>query len=181
MSQDHKCAGRVPGNFKQKKWDPLAFMVSGHTEVRRPRLCAKRATRFVDVSFSELKYHMKREAKFDDVIPLCEECWARLGPGVPASLNATFVSFFPDGTKASQYFGQAVQGLRGTVGKAVLLDEPPPVGAVLTKEMKELLGIKANLKRIMSQKNVAFCTPDQWRRVFEDALDEHVVGEVLDS
>jgi hypothetical protein len=185
MSQDHKCVARIPGKFQQKTWTQTANLPaaqSGTVEVMRPRLCAKRATRFASVRYSELHYHMRREAKFEEVIPLCEECWARLGPGGAASFNATFDTFFKVPSKNNPgYYGSTIHRLRGTVGSVALLDEPPREGAVLTRTMKELLGIKANLKRIMSQKNVAFATPDQWRQVFEEALDEHVVGEVLDS
>lgn len=172
---DHRCQGRVMAPYMGEEIvkgpDGNYVVENGHYKTARVkkeklRLCAKTATTFVKAEYSDL--FTQRESKFDDVFPFCGACWDRVRKMGLAAFNRQ--KWGDD--------GRIVNMVRGTVKSFDLTDSPD---GIMDAKARRLLGLKADLKRIMCQKNSGGLTLDDWRKVFQDAMDEFVVEETLRS
>jgi hypothetical protein len=173
-----KCAARVMGNFKEviykknisgscildKNNKPIQ---DGYRDIQKLRPCAKKASVVVHVKYSELFSYLRLESNLDDHFAFCDKCWERIRPQGLAAFN--------DGV-----FNRFMNGVRG-VAKSVEVSDPSSVPTISDPKSRRLLRTKASIKKMMIQDNSRNITLDEWRQIFKEALEEHVIEGVLES
>lgn len=173
-----KCQHFVPGNFKQ--WEIAKDPVTGQYKKdasgkyervqvgvkQQRRLCAKRAVAFVRLEYAELRPHHEGSGQYHDVFPFCADCWAKLRP---------------QGIGPFTRWGE-VNGVRGTPKSVAEVPAGDvPAAQVTTPRLRAIMGHKANIKRLMRQRNSESVTLDDWRKLLSEVVDEFVVEEVMRS
>ena len=161
-----------PVNVSHEKLDKNKRPV-GYWTVRR---CGKKSHTVFRVGYSELKWN---NYKFDDMFGICSHHLERFqdvnawNVKLPANPNNTW-SF------------SVISKLRGTVGSLEVIDSAGSAEdkQKLIKENRtetKVSDIKASLKKLMDQGNTKMLSVDDWRRIFDESLNEWVVGGVQNS
>lgn len=131
----------------------------------KPRMCARRAEVLILVSYSSVRYGPPGH----DRVPLCADCWREAQPRGLA----------PFGERGYREC-HVVNRLRGTVSSVseVPMSEWTPLSpARLAAEMT----FKPAIKRMMGQVNARGITPEDWRELMTEAVDEFLIESVLKS
>ena len=150
--------------------EPLA---SGVPVTKRTvtKCCPKTAKRFFKVKYSSFLEYRKHETKTDDVFGLCEEC-------ASDALDPAWWS-----KKIDQYY-RSVKDLRGVVASVEEVQADKKIMEQSYAEERKAVamdGVKADFLRKMRQKNTASFTLEDWRQIFDQALDDFVVFEVQEA
>jgi hypothetical protein len=158
-----KCGFRVPGKPKTRQigYGPA-------TVTQTERVCGKNVETFVRVEYSELSVPYVRDGKFYDVFGFCTLHGKKM--------------LTPE---AWGLYDCPLRGVRGVVKTALLLDPSevpdPIVFAKLEGKLRLMASCKSDIKRHMGLNNTSSLTPDDWRQIFAEALDEYVVEGVMES
>lgn len=152
-------------------------LVPGVKQPNKKRVCQKRATTFVRVEYAHLHAYRKGETKFDDILPVCRGCWEeKVGPDPLAALRKSFANDWRNWEE------RVVHGLRGQPAQYEVM--PPdfmPEAVQDDRKERMMTSFKADLKRTMGQKNAQGLTPDDWRKLLLEAVDEFIVEGVIRS
>lgn len=136
-------------------------------------VCYNQARQFFHVTYGELNYYRKNETSYEDTFGLCNECaegMQEVAKWMPAP-NADY-------SRAG-----SVVGVRGIVKKVEIVAEPASFeGEYLERQKHRLMEeVKADFMRKMQQKNTSILSLDDWRAVFDKALEDFVVLGVQNS
>lgn len=134
----------------------------GPTSYTTDNPCLKKARNFYHVVYSRLDVHRQHETKMDDIFGFCDSC---------NTSQATVPKF---------YTYDRVRFIRGTVKfveKVIVTREDVRDDTKKTR----LDVIKSGIIRQMSQKNMRDLSPDDWREVFNSAVEEFIVSGVQNS
>lgn len=161
-----------PVNVSREKLDKNKRPM-GYWTVRR---CGKKSHTVFRVEYSELKWH---NDKFDDAFGICSHHLERF-----QNVNEWNIRLPANPNKPNKTWSfSVISKLRGKVASLQVVGSAED-GQKLVKENKldgKISDLKASLKKLMNQGNTSMLSVDDWRRVFDESLNEWVVGGVQDS
>jgi hypothetical protein len=156
-----KCPLRVPGKPKENHFTG--------TKSERLRACGKDQKVFLRVEYSELHPYHQGEGKHYDIFGFCQEHGGYLANGPKKWQDS----------KGQHRF----RALRGTVSSvSVVPGVLDPVQLAHEEDRLRLMAfVKSDFKRKMFQENTRCLTPDDWRQLMEEVLQEWIVEGVMTS
>lgn len=165
-----------PVNVSHEKLDKNKRPV-GYWTVRR---CGKKSHTVFRIEYSELRWH---NDKFDDTFGICSHHLERFqdvnawNVKLPANPNAS-----QNGPSPTWSFS-VISKLRGTVSSLEVIGSAEDEQKLVKENRTEtkVSDIKASLKKLMDQGNTKMLSVDDWRRIFDESLNEWVVGGVQNS
>ena len=128
------------------------------------KICGRKSTVFVEVSYERLYSYRVKEGKYQDLFGLCCDHGKKLLD--PSAWN-----------QARQMTGQ-----RGTVQSVNVLEgRQDPLGDVKEdRRLRKLAAIKSNVLQIMTRGNTSELNLEHWKKMFDEVLAEWVITEVHD-
>ena len=150
---------------------------TGTNKVKKEKtmICGRKPEFFVRAFYKELHQYRKGEGKYEDLFCLC----ADHGPVLAADVAAW------NSAGQSRWSGdRAVSGLRGLVERVEVVPPGEVAFASMAREDRDLrvmASVKSDFKRKMRQSNTSKLSVDQWRRVFEECVEEWLVEGVMES
>jgi hypothetical protein len=129
------------------------------------KVCGKKSTVFVEVSYKNLYPYREKEGKYQDIFGLCCDHGKKLLD--PSAWN-----------QARQMIGQ-----RGIVQSVNVLgkDVDHSENAKEDRRLRKLAAIKSNIIQIMSRGNASEISIEHWRKTFDEVLAEWVICGVHDG
>lgn len=168
MAYFPKCQAYVPCIKNGERWEDSkkAYV---KTQYDSHRVCAKKASRFVEVTLSKL-FAYKKNLPTVQTLQICEDCFSLIGQNV-TEYNRRLDKFLT-----------RLHGLNGVVQSVILIDKPSE--AVLSggvKKEKLLNEFKAVFLTKMLQRNASEMDLEDWKKCFELTMEEFVVKSVMKS
>lgn len=160
-----KCPLRVPGRPKEHK------DFSGKvTKFDRLRACGRDQKVFLRVEYSELHPYHQGEGKNYDVFGFCQQ-------------HADYLAKGPKKWRTPNGDHRVFNGLRGNVAViSVVQGVTDPIKLIREEDKLRLMAyVKSDFKRKMFQTNTRGLTPDDWRQLMEEVLQEWIVEGVMTS
>ncbi len=158
-----KCCFVVEG--KPKKVNSI----SGPFDRARTRPCGKNINIVLRVEYSVLSGYHIRENLFHDFLGFCKE-------------HGEFILSDDSAEVLKRNQGHRLRGVIMSVTEVNHSDIPDiKYFAEGATKARWMAGVKADIKRIMSQRNTRHMSMDDWRTIFTQAVDEITVEQVMES
>lgn len=163
-----KCCYRVDGKVQEETYHTGKKIT--HVDTRP---CSKNIAVLLRVDYSGLALHRTRENRFFDVFGFCQL------HGEMLVKDPALWGYDPN----NRMHGSRVRNLRGDIRAVSVVDtaEDPKELAKTEDKIRLMVSVKSDIRRLMSQRNTSRLSIDDWRVIFGECIDDHVVEEVMES